>query len=47
MAFFSSILFWSDNITFFFLLIVFVKEIIHFVAHFTTNETELILFILL
>ena len=33
-------------ISLFFLLIVFVKEIIHFVAHFTTNETELILFIL-
>lgn len=30
----------------FFLLIVFLKEIFHFVTHFSTNETELILFIL-
>ena len=30
----------------FFLLIVFVKEIIHFISHFSMNETELILFIL-
>ena len=41
----STILFWLNNFTFF-LLIVFVKEIIHFVSHFSTNETELILFIL-
>ena len=33
-------------ISLFFLLIVFVKEIIHYIAHFSTNETELILFIL-
>ena len=37
-------LFWFDNFSFFF--IVFVKEIIHFISHFSTNETELILFIL-
>ena len=30
----------------FFLLIVFTKEIIHFIMNFTTNETEVILFIL-
>ena len=30
----------------FFLLIVFLKEIFHFITHFSTNETELILFIL-
>ncbi len=30
----------------FFLLIVFIKEIIHFTMNFTTNETEVILFIL-
>ena len=30
----------------FFLLIVFIKEIIHFIMNFTTNETEVILFIL-
>ena len=33
-------------ISLFFLLIVFVKEIIHYVLNFSTNETELILFIL-
>ena len=33
-------------IALFFLLIVFIKEIIHYVLHFSTNETELILFIL-
>ena len=33
-------------ISLFFLLIVFIKEIIHFVMNFTTNETEVILFIL-
>ena len=33
-------------IALFFLLIVFVNEIFHFIKHFTTNETELILFIL-
>ena len=33
-------------ISLFFLLIVFVKEIIHFTLNFSTNETELILFIL-
>ena len=33
-------------ISLFFLLIVFVKEIIHYTSHFSTNETELILFIL-
>ena len=33
-------------ISLFFLLIVFIKEIIHFVTHFSTDETELILFIL-
>ena len=33
-------------ISLFFLLIVFVKEIIHFIGHFSTDETELILFIL-
>ena len=33
-------------ISLFFLLIVFIKEIIHFIGHFSTNETELILFIL-
>ena len=33
-------------IALFFLLIVFVNEIFHFINHFTTNETELILFIL-
>tara|TARA_B100000989_G_C19509812_1_gene458397 strand:- start:1086 stop:1598 length:513 start_codon:yes stop_codon:yes gene_type:complete len=33
-------------ISLFFLLIVFVNEILHFITHFTTNETELILFIL-
>ena len=33
-------------IALFFLLIVFLKEIIHYVLHFSTNETELILFIL-
>ena len=41
----STILFWFDNFSFF-LLIVFIKEIIHFIGHFSTNETELILFIL-
>lgn len=30
----------------FFLLVVFLKEIFHFVTHFSTDETELILFIL-
>ena len=29
-----------------FLLIVFIKEIVHFISHFSTDETELILFIL-
>ena len=33
-------------ISLFFLLIVFVKEIIHYVLNFSTNETDLILFIL-
>ena len=33
-------------ISLFFLLIVFIKEIIHFIMNFTTNETEVILFIL-
>ena len=33
-------------ISLFFLLIVFLKEIFHYIAHFSTNETELILFIL-
>ena len=33
-------------ISLFFLLIVFIKEIIHFVMNFTTNETEVILFVL-
>ena len=33
-------------ISLFFLLIVFVKEVIHFIIHFSTDETELILFIL-
>ena len=33
-------------ISLFFLLIVFIKEIIHFTLNFTTNETEVILFIL-
>ena len=33
-------------ISLFFLLIVFIKEIMHFVTHFSTDETELILFIL-
>ena len=33
-------------ISLFFLLIVFIKEIFHFVTHFSTDETELILFIL-
>ena len=33
-------------ISLFFLLIVFVKEIFHFVTHFSLNETDLILFIL-
>ena len=33
-------------ISLFFLLIVFIKEIIHFSLNFSTNETELILFIL-
>ena len=33
-------------ISLFFLLIVFIKEIVHFLLHFSTNETELILFIL-
>tara|TARA_B100000989_G_C19412372_1_gene414916 strand:- start:135 stop:659 length:525 start_codon:yes stop_codon:yes gene_type:complete len=33
-------------ISLFFLLIVFIKEIIHYITHFSTNETELILFIL-
>ena len=34
------------RISLFFLLIVFIKEIIHFIMNFTTNETEVILFIL-
>ena len=33
-------------ISLFFLLIVFIKEITHFILNFTTNETEVILFIL-
>ncbi len=33
-------------ISLFFLLIVFLKEIFHYITHFSTNETELILFIL-
>ena len=33
-------------ISLFFLFIVFLKEIFHYIAHFSTNETELILFIL-
>jgi len=33
-------------ISLFFLLIVFIKEIFNFIGHFSTNETELILFIL-
>ena len=33
-------------ISLFFLLIVFIKEIIHFIMNFTTNETEVILFVL-
>ena len=33
-------------ISLFFLLIVFVKEVVHFILHFSTDETELILFIL-
>ena len=33
-------------ISLFFLLVVFIKEIFYFVGHFSTNETELILFIL-
>ena len=33
-------------ISLFFLLIVFIKEIVHFSLNFSTNETELILFIL-
>ena len=33
-------------ISLFFLLIVFIKEVIHFLFHFSTDETELILFIL-
>ncbi len=33
-------------ISLFFLLIVFLKEIVHYITHFSTNETELILFIL-
>ena len=33
-------------ISLFFLLIVFIKEIVHFTLNFSTNETELILFIL-
>ena len=33
-------------ISLFSLLIVFIKEIIHYTTHFSTNETELILFIL-
>ena len=33
-------------IALFFLLIVFIKEIFHFTANFSTNETDLILFIL-
>ena len=38
----STILFWFDN---FFINSIY-KEIIHFIGHFGTNETELILFIL-
>ena len=41
----GSILFWSYY-SLFFLLIVFLKEIFHYITHFSTNETELILFIL-
>ena len=41
----GTFLFWINNFSLF-LLIVFIKEIIHFSLNFSTDETELILFIL-